>query len=111
MLKFAGSIRFTSSEADDLRAIGIDVSGVKSPHDFAAALEPWLQALADVRPDVFEKIGREIAAAKGIPLPLDCAALLRVSEGVAAPAPHRPHRAELPQRVPQARFTARSKRE
>lgn len=69
MLRSSRSIRFTSTEIDELRALGIDLSGVKSPHDFVVALEPWLQALADVRPDVFDTIAREIAAAKGIRLP------------------------------------------
>lgn len=50
MLRFGRRIRFTSTGIEDLRAIGIDISGVKSPHDFAAALEPWLQALADRMP-------------------------------------------------------------
>lgn len=71
MLKSGRSIRFTSAEIEALRALGIDIGGVKSPHDFAFALEPWLQALADVRPDLFDKIAREIAAAKGIRLPRD----------------------------------------
>ena len=63
------SIRFTAVEIDELRALGIDISGAKSPADFAAALEPWLQTLADVRPDLFDRIASEIAAAKGIRLP------------------------------------------
>lgn len=46
-----------------------NISDVKSSDDFAAALEPWLHALADVRPDLFDKIVREIALAKGIRLP------------------------------------------
>jgi hypothetical protein len=71
MLKSAHSIRFTSSEIAELHSLGIDISDVNSPDAFAAALEPWLQALADVRPDVLETIGRQIAAAKGIRLPPD----------------------------------------
>jgi hypothetical protein len=77
MLQSGRSIRFTASEIEDLRALGIDISGVKSSNDFASVLEPWVEALADVRPDVFDKIVREIAAAKGIRLPPD----LRVGPG------------------------------
>lgn len=69
MFQSGRSIRFTAAEIQELRALGIDLSGVKSPHDFAVALEPWLHALADVRPDLFDRIASEIAAAKGIRLP------------------------------------------
>ena len=71
MLRSNRSIRFTSREIDELRALGIDLGSVRSREDFAVALEPWLQALADVRPDVFDRFTREIAAAKGVPLPRD----------------------------------------
>jgi hypothetical protein len=71
MLHSGLSIRFTAAEIQELRALGIDLSGVKSSDDFAAALEPWLQALADVRPDLFDRIASEIAAAKGVPLPCE----------------------------------------
>ena len=56
MLQSGRSIRFTATEIDELRALGIDISGAKSPADFAAALEPWLHAFADVRPELFDKI-------------------------------------------------------
>ena len=69
MLQSGLSIRFTAAEIQELRELGIDLSGVKSSDDFAAALEPWLQALADVRPDLFDRIASEIPAAKGIRLP------------------------------------------
>jgi hypothetical protein len=69
MLRTADSIRFTCSEVDDLRTLGVPIGDVKSRDDFAAALEPWLEALAEVRPDLLEKIARDIAAAKGIRLP------------------------------------------
>lgn len=65
------TIRFTATEMEELRALGIGASDVKSADDFAAALEPWLHALSDIRPDLFDKITREIALAKGIRLPPD----------------------------------------
>lgn len=71
MLQSGRSIRFSATEIDELRALGIDIRGTKSPTDFAAALEPWLHALAEVRPELFDKIVREIAAAKDIRLPPD----------------------------------------
>lgn len=71
MLQSGHSIRFSTTEIDELQALGIDIGGAKSPADFAAALEPWLHALAEVRPELFDKIVGEIAAAKGIRLPPD----------------------------------------
>jgi hypothetical protein len=68
ILRSGRSIRFTATEIKELRALGIDIGGAKSPADFAAALEPWLQALADVRPDLLDPIVSEIAAARGIRL-------------------------------------------
>ena len=69
MLKSGRSIRFTATEINELAELGIDINGVKSAHDIAAALEPWLHALAQARPDLFDKIAGQIAAAKGIRLP------------------------------------------
>ena len=71
MLQSGRSIRFTPTEIEELRALGIDIGGVKSPNTFASALEPWIQALTEVRPDLFDRIVREIAAAKGNRLPPD----------------------------------------
>lgn len=64
MLRSGRSLRLTATEMEELEALGIDVRGVKSAADFAAALEPWVHALADVRPDLFDRIACEIAAAK-----------------------------------------------
>lgn len=71
MMRSGRSIRFTATEIEELRALGIDISGAKSSADFAAALEPWLHALAEVRPELFDKIAREVTAAKGNRLPPD----------------------------------------
>jgi hypothetical protein len=68
MLKSDSSIRFTATEVDELAQLGIDVSGVKSDSEFAMVLKPWLDALAQVRPDLLDKIAHEIAAGKGIRL-------------------------------------------
>jgi hypothetical protein len=69
MLKSGRSIRFTGKERDDLAELGIDIDGIKSADDFAAALEPWLHALAETRPDLLDNIAGQILAAKGVRLP------------------------------------------
>ena len=47
-----------------LKAMKIDVTGVKTGGDFANALYPWIEALDEVRPDVVEKMAREITQKK-----------------------------------------------
>ena len=69
MLCSGNSIRFTGKEAEEAREMGIDVAGVKSPDDFANALVPWIEALGEVRPDLLNKLARNMATAKGIKMP------------------------------------------
>jgi hypothetical protein len=68
MLKSGTSIRFTATEVSELAELGIDVADAKSADDFAAALGPWLHALAQMRPALFDRITHEIAA-KGVRMP------------------------------------------
>ena len=69
MLFSGHSIRFTAKEVEDTQTLGIDLSGVKSSDDFANALIPWISALGEVRPDLLDKIARDLAKAKGVKLP------------------------------------------
>ena len=69
MLRTDASIRFTAAEVHDLAELGIDVAGARSAADFAAALEPWLQALAETHPDLLRKIAAECAARKPVRKP------------------------------------------
>ena len=69
MLRSGNSIRFTAKEAEQGQELGIDVSGVKSPDDFANALVPWIEALGEVRPDLLDKIAQDLANARGVTLP------------------------------------------
>ncbi len=68
MLRSGRSIRFTAEEVALHREPGIDLHGVKSPEDYADALEPWLHALAEVRPDLLDLLGEELRA-RGVQLP------------------------------------------
>jgi hypothetical protein len=69
MLRSGSSLRFTAKEVEQHRALGIDLHGVKSPDDFADALVPWIEALAQVRPDLLDKLAQGLAKAKGAKLP------------------------------------------
>ena len=64
MLRFGKSIRLTDPEMQAMKAMKIDVTGVKTGGDFANALYPWIEALDEVRPDVVEKMAREITQKK-----------------------------------------------
>lgn len=63
------SIRFTPDEIKTHRELGIDLHGVKSPDDYANALHPWVETLAEERPDLLEKFVSQLAKAKGVKLP------------------------------------------
>lgn len=52
----AGASASASRAMDELAEVGIDVNGIKSADDFAAALEPWLHALAETRADLLDKL-------------------------------------------------------
>jgi len=69
MLRSGNSLRFTATEVEQHRGLGIDLDGVKSPDDFANALAPWIEGLAEVRPDLLDKLAQDLAKAKGVKLP------------------------------------------
>jgi hypothetical protein len=71
MLCSGRSIRFTAKEVEETQTLGIDLSGVKSPDDFAHALVPWIEALGEVRPDLLDRLAQDLAKAKGTKLPPD----------------------------------------
>lgn len=63
------SLRLMPQEITSHRELGIDLLGVKSPDDYANALQPWAETLAEERPDLLEKFVEQLAKAKGITLP------------------------------------------
>ncbi len=52
------------------RRVGLDVEAVHTPADFAAAIDRWIDAVGEVRPDLVERFVRELARAKGVALPV-----------------------------------------
>jgi hypothetical protein len=69
MLRSAKSLRLSDAEIEMCRRIGLDVGAVRTPADFAAAFDRWIDAMGEVRPDVMERLVRELARAKGVTLP------------------------------------------
>lgn len=64
MLRCDKSLRLTVQERAFLQELGIDPEGIRSPSDFANALAPWLDALGEVRPDLINRLAREIIKAR-----------------------------------------------
>ncbi|MDR1423755.1 MAG: hypothetical protein LBI92_03990 [Azoarcus sp.] len=69
MLYTGDSIRFTPAEIEAFRLLGIDFDGARTRADVEAALADWASVVSDERPELLEKIVRELAKAKGIKLP------------------------------------------
>ncbi|UEC01682.1 hypothetical protein [Burkholderia vietnamiensis] len=65
MLRAGLSLRFTPTEADELRQVGIDVGGTRTQDDLDQVLTRWADTLAEERPDLLDKIAAALAQAKG----------------------------------------------
>ena len=61
MLRLNNRVRFTNAETDKMLTIGIDLSGVRTQSGINAEFARWANALAQKRPDLLEKIARELA--------------------------------------------------
>ncbi len=69
MLRAGDSLRFTSVEIEDFRALGIDFDGARTQADVEAALAQWAGVLGEERSDLLEKIVLEMAKAKRVSPP------------------------------------------
>jgi iron uptake system EfeUOB component EfeO/EfeM len=69
MLKFKDQVRFTASEIEQCRQIGIDLVGVKTNVDYSNAVIELITTLERERPELLEKIFRAIAARTELILP------------------------------------------
>lgn len=69
MLCAGHSLRFTPTETEELRRLGLDVDGARTQDDLDQALARWAGTLAEERPELLDKIVSAMAEAKGAPLP------------------------------------------
>ena len=69
MLRAGHSLRFTPTEIEELRRVGIDVDGARTQDDLDQALARWAGTLAEDRPELLDKIASAMAQAKGASLP------------------------------------------
>ena len=69
MLRAGKALRFTPTEVEEFRSLGIDFDGARTQDDIGQALAAWAETLADERPDLLNKIVAEMARGKGVELP------------------------------------------
>jgi hypothetical protein len=69
MIRSGTSARFTRTEVEEFRQIGLDLSNVRHQDDIEQEVSRWANTLADERFDLLEKIATEMAEIKGVKLP------------------------------------------
>ena len=69
MIRSGTLARFTPTEVEEFRQIGLDVSKVRHQDDIEQEVSRWVRTLADERFDLLEKIASAMAKAKGVKLP------------------------------------------
>lgn len=68
-LRAGDALRFTRDEIETYRKLGLDFAVARTRDDIEQALTQWTDTLNDERPDLLEKIAKEMAKAGGIELP------------------------------------------
>lgn len=69
MIRSSTLARFTPTEVEEFRQIGLDLSKVRHQDDIEQEVSRWANTLADERFDLLEKIASAMAKAKGVKLP------------------------------------------
>ena len=69
MIRSGKLVRFTPSEVEEFRQIGLDLGDVRHQNDIEQEVSRWAHTLADERFELLEKIASAMAKAKGVKLP------------------------------------------
>ena len=69
MIRSGSLTRFTPTEVEEFRQIGLDLSEVRHRDDIEQEVSRWANTLADERFDLLEKIASEMVKVKGMKLP------------------------------------------
>ena len=69
MIRSGNSTRFTPTEVEEFRQVGLDLRAVKCANDIEQEVSRWAHTLADERFELLEKIALAMAKAKGVKLP------------------------------------------
>jgi len=75
VIRSGNSVRFTPTEVEEFRQIGLDLGDVRHQDDIEQEVSRWANTLADERFDLLVKIASEMAKAKGVKLPPKLTAL------------------------------------
>ena len=85
MLHAGTSLRFTPTEVEGFRSLGLDFGGARTQGDVEQALTAWAQLLCDERPDLLEKIVLEMAHVRGVKIPPKLALALNADAACGSP--------------------------
>ena len=69
MIRSGTSARFTPTEVEEFRQIGLDFGKVRHQDDIEREVSRWANTLADERFELLEKIASAMAEGKGVKLP------------------------------------------
>ena len=81
MIRSGNSARFTPTEVEEFRQIGLDLGDVRHQKDIEQEVSRWAHTLADERFALLEKIASAMAKVKGVKLPLSSLSCLQVLPG------------------------------
>jgi hypothetical protein len=68
MIRSGNAARFTPTEVEEYRQIGLDLGGVRHQDDIEQEVSRWAHTIAVERFDLLEKIAAAMATAKGVQL-------------------------------------------
>jgi len=69
MIRSGNAARFTPTEVEEFRQVGLDLGDVRHQNDIEREVSRWAHTLADERFELLEKIAAEMAKVKGVQLP------------------------------------------
>ena len=69
MIRSGNSARFTPTEVEEFRQVGLDMGSVTHQKDIEQEVSRWVHTLAHERFDLLQRIAAEMAKAKGVKLP------------------------------------------
>ena len=80
MIRSGNAARFTPTEVEEFRQIGLDLGGVRHQDDIEQEVSRWAHTLADERFDLLEKIASAMANSKGVNVPPKLSAVCAETE-------------------------------
>ncbi len=69
MIRSGNSVRFTATEVEEFRQVGLNLGDAECQNDIKQEVSRWAHTVADERFGLLEKIATAMAKAKGVKLP------------------------------------------